>query len=242
MNPVNYRPIALLNTIYHTARHLQNQALQHKVLLSNQHGRLRKHQCSDHKLHVKAQYANAEGSYALYIHFNKAFKSVPHRELFQVLGHNGFSSTAVDIIKRLYSAPLDTPVIGGQTPVQFLQRRRVRQGCPLSPLLLILYPNALLADFRATHPPPPDKTCTQHVFVDDIPIQSEYPDYIQSTLNLLDHNDMVCGLDMNVSKTEVQAIGKSPQRESFTTRNNISSTINPNMRRPATSSNVSGCI
>ena len=158
LNPVIYRPIALLNTIYktisaHTARHSQNQALHYKVLPPIQHGRLRKHQCSDHILHVKVKYANVKGSYALYIDFNQAFNSVPHRELFQVLEHKGFSTAAMDIIKRLYSAPLDAPIIKGQTPVRYFQRRDVCQGCPLSPLLFILYLNALLAHCMATPPP-----------------------------------------------------------------------------------------
>ena len=130
----------------------------YKVLLPVQHGGLRKHQCSDHILHVKAKYANVTGSYALYINFNKVFNSVPHRELFQVLEHKGFSTAAIDIITRLYSTPLDAPIINGQTPVQYFQRRGVRQGCPLSPLLFILYLNALLAHFMATPPPPPNNT------------------------------------------------------------------------------------
>ena len=89
------------------------------MVLPVQHGRLRKHQCSDHILHVKAKYANVTGSYALYIDFNKAFNSVPHRELFQVLEHNSFWTAAIDIVTRLYSTPLDTPIINGQTPVQY---------------------------------------------------------------------------------------------------------------------------
>ena len=84
----------------------------------------------------------------------------------------------------------------------------------------------------ATHPPPPNKTSKQHVFVDDILIQSEDPEHIQSTLNLFDHNARVWGLDMNVSKTEVQAVGNSPQRDFFTTRNHIFSTVNPDTGRP----------
>ena len=237
LNPIKYRPIVLLNTSYktisaHTARHLQNQALQHRVLLSIQHGRLRQHQCSDHILHVKAKYANVKGSYALYIDFDKAFNSVPHRQLFQVLEHNGFSRTAVDIIKLLSSAPLDARINNGQTPVRYFQRRGVGQGCPLSPLLCILYLNALLAHFMATHPPPPNKTSTQHVFVDDILIQSEDPEYSQSALNFFNHDAKVWGLDMNVSETEVQAVGNSRQRDFFTTPNNMFSTINPDTGRP----------
>ena len=159
MNPVNYRPIALLNTIYKTisadtARHLQSQSLHCKVLLPVQHGGLRKHQSSDHILHVKAKHANVKGSYALYIGFNEDFNSLPHRESFQALEHNGFSTAAIDIIKRLYSAPLDAPIINGQTPLQYFGRRGARQGCSLSPLLFIPYLNALLAHFMATPPSP----------------------------------------------------------------------------------------
>ena len=68
--------------------------------------------------------------------------------------------------------------------------------------------------------------------MDDILIQSEAPEYIQSTLNFFDHDARVWGLDMNVSKTEVQAIGNSPQRDSITTSHNIFSTINPDTGRP----------
>ena len=37
---------------------------------------------------------------------------------------------------------------------------------------------------------------------------------------------------MNVSKTEVQAVGNSPQRDFVTTRHNIFSTINTDRGRP----------
>ena len=131
-----------------------SQALHYKVLLPIQHGGLRKHQCYDHILHIKAKHANVKASYAFYIDFNKAWNSVPHRELFQVLEHNRFSTAAIDIIKRLYSTPLNAPIINGQTPVQYFYRRGVRQGCPLSPPFFILYLNALLAHFMATPPTP----------------------------------------------------------------------------------------
>ena len=116
--------------------------------------------------------------------------------------------------------------------MRYFQRQGIRQGCPPSPLLFILYFSALLAHVMATHPPPPNKTSTQHVSVDDILIQSEEPEYIQSTLNFVDHDARLCGLDMNVSKTEVQAVGESPQQDFVTTRNNIFSTINPDTGRP----------
>ena len=84
----------------------------------------------------------------------------------------------------------------------------------------------------ATHPPPHNKTSTQHVFVDDILIQSEEPEYIQSTLNFFHHDALFWELDMNVSKTEVRAVGNSPEHDFVTTRHNLFSTINPDTGRP----------
>ena len=101
---------------------------------------------------------------------------------------------------------------------------------PPSPF--ILYLNALLAHFMATTRPPPTKTSTQHVFVDDTLIQREDPEYIQSTLNFFDHDARVWGFDLNVSKTEVQAVGNYSQRDFVTTHHNIFSTISPNTGRP----------
>ena len=68
--------------------------------------------------------------------------------------------------------------------------------------------------------------------MDDILIQSKDPEYIQSTLNFFDHDARVWGLDMNVSETEVQAVGNSPQRDFVTTRHNFFATINLDTGRP----------
>ena len=137
MKPLNYRPIALLNIIYkkisaQTACHFQNQALQHKVHLSIKDDGLRKTQCNDHILHVKAKYANVKGSYALYNDFNKAFNSVPHREPFQGLEHNGFSTTTTDIIKLLYSE-WTHPLLTGKHPCDTFNAEASARAAPYPP-------------------------------------------------------------------------------------------------------------
>ena len=159
-SPSNYRPIALLNCIYKllatfACKHLCAQAFAHDIISEIQHGGLPGHQCADHLYHLKALYAKSKKSYSLFIDFNKAFNSVPHGTLWTVLERANFSASTISLIKQLYSFPQDSPIINGRTPHAYLQTRGLRQGCPLSPLLFILYLNSLFHHFFATVPPPP---------------------------------------------------------------------------------------
>ena len=151
-SPSNYRPIALLNCIYKllatfACKHLRAQAFAHDILSEIQHGGLPGHQCADHLYHLKALYAKTKKSYSLFINFNKAFNSVPRGTLRTVLERANFSTSTISLIKQLYSFPQDSPIINGRTPHAYLQTRGLPQGCPLSPLLFILYLNSLLHHF-----------------------------------------------------------------------------------------------
>ena len=161
-SPSNYRSIALLNCIYKllatfACKHLRAQAFAHDIFSEIQHGGLPGHQCADHLYHLKALYAKLKKSYSLFIDFNKAFTSVPHGTLWTVLERANFSTSTISIIKQLYAFPQDSPIINGRTPHAYLQARGLRQGCPLSPLLFILYLNSLFHHFLATVPPPGGK-------------------------------------------------------------------------------------
>ena len=164
LSPSNYRPIAFLNYIYKllatfACKHLRTQAFAHHILSEIQHGGLPGHQCADHLYHLKAVYAKSKKSYSLFINFSKAFNSVPHGTLWTVLERANFSTSTISLIKQLYSFPQDSPIINGRTPHAYLQTRGLRQGCPLSPLLFILYLNSLFHHFFATVPPPPPGKC-----------------------------------------------------------------------------------
>ena len=148
----NYRPIALLNTVYQlvatfTCRHLQQQTLNHSLLSPIQHGGLPRHQCADHINHLEGLYARSKSSYSLYIDFNKAFNFVPLSTLWTVLVHSNLCRTAITSVKNLYASPVDAPIINGHCPHSYVQARGLRQGCPLSPLLFILYLNARFSYF-----------------------------------------------------------------------------------------------
>ena len=216
-------------------KHLRAQAFAHDIPSEIQHGGLPGHKCADHLYHLKALYAKSKKSYSLFIDFNKASNSVPHGTLRTVLERANFSTSTIFLIKQLYSFPQDSPVINGPTPHAYLQTRCLRQGCPLSPLLFILYLNSLFNHFFATVPPPRANARTSHhAYIHDILIRSEDVIYIQNSLNYLDGPARDWGLDMNVSKTEVHANGTAPQKELLTPRRSGLLTYNKKTGRPHT--------
>ena len=142
-DPVNYRPIALLNTLHkivatHAAKHLYETFSFYGLIHKTHFGCLPNLRCSDHIFQLLAKYQNCPASYSLYIDFNKAFNSVPHGSLFKTLEHYRLPSPLIRLIRGLYRAPRDYPVVNGHTSASHLQTRGVRQGSPLSPILFVL--------------------------------------------------------------------------------------------------------
>ena len=113
--PVNYRPIALLNSVYkiiatHANRELLTAAIEHSIIHPTQFGRLPNRRCQDHIFNLLSTFRESVSSYSLYIDFNTAFNSVPHTTLFTVLSRLNFPMHLVNLIQSLYRAPRDVPV------------------------------------------------------------------------------------------------------------------------------------
>ena len=157
----------------HAAKHLYEIFSFYGLIHKTQSGGLPNRRCSDHIFQLLAKYQNCPASYSLYIDFNKAFNSVPHGSLFQTLEHYRLPSPLIRLIRGLYRDPRDYPVVNGHTGASHLRTRGVRQGCPLSPILFVLYVNILL--FAVPHHL--STPITQHessrAFVDDLLYRSE---------------------------------------------------------------------
>ncbi|KAL2080694.1 hypothetical protein ACEWY4_024487 [Coilia grayii] len=69
----------------------------------------------------------------------KAFNRVDHRFLFQVLRRMGFGPGFWGWVRLLYGGAVSRLRIGGSLSAPVTQRGGVRQGCPLFPLLYVLY-------------------------------------------------------------------------------------------------------
>ena len=213
-NPVNYRPIALLNSVYkiiatHASRELLAAAIEHSIIHPTQFGGLRNRRCQDHILNLSSTFRESVGSYSLYIDFNKAFNSVPHTTLFTVLYRLNFPTPLVNLIQSLYRAPRDFPVMLGHTHSSHLQTRGVRQGCPMSPILFCRYLNVLLFALPSHITAPPSPHESGHAFVDDLLYRSEDGDRIQQILNFLRHGRQGVGCRLKPQQNRDPCYGNS---------------------------------
>ena len=139
----------------HATKHLSALATAHSLIHTSQIGGLRNRRTSDHTFHLITKFHDVPSSYSLYIDFNKAFNSVPQPTMWQVLQHMRFPQQLITLLQNLYAHPEDSPLVEGHTYTSSLQTRGVRQGCPLSPVLFVLYLNVLLHALPHYAPLPP---------------------------------------------------------------------------------------
>ena len=216
----------------HAAKHLYEISSFYVLIHKTQFGGLPNRRCSDKIFQLLAKYGNCPASYSLYIDFNRAFNSVPHGSLFKTLEHYRIPSPLIPLIRGLYRAPRDYPVVNGHTGASHLQTRGVRQGCPLSPILFVLYVNVLL--FAVPHhlSTPITQHESSHVFVDDLLYRSECSLRIEEILSFYDSKGRAWGLDINLSKTELHSMRKAPRTTITAPSGKRLSTIDPKTLAP----------
>ena len=88
--PSNYRPISLLTSTYKVlasyATHVITfLTLEHSLLSASQFEGLPNHRCTDHIFSMISNLSTNPDLYHLYLDLNRAFNSVPHQALFQIL-------------------------------------------------------------------------------------------------------------------------------------------------------------
>ena len=209
-DPVNYRPICLIQTLVKLSSAWQCSQLKgltqkHKLVHPCQHGGLNNHRCGDHIYDVVSRMLLSKGRlYHLYIDFNKAFNSIPLQGLWTTLRGYGLPESLILSIQRMYNHAVEQPLVNGIPTSGHTQKRGVRQGCPLSPLLFILYLNLMF--FYLDTVMDWGLECSIHAFIDDILFRARSVQDIKKVYEAFDGPARELGLDMNITKTELHAV------------------------------------
>ena len=66
----------------------------------------------------------------------KAFNKIQHQFMIKILQKVGIKGTYLNIIKAIYDKPTANIILSGEKLKPFPLRSGIRQGCPLSPLLI----------------------------------------------------------------------------------------------------------
>ena len=155
---------------------------------------------------------------------SKAFDTVSHKFLFEVLNKMGFPTEFIHIIKTLISNPKVAFYINGKLSEFFDQMDGTGQGDPISSFLFNLAIEILL--LKLCHSPLIDRFTLDvdsslemlpEAFADDVNILlNATPDTLQNLMSITTEFGSLSGLKLSKSKTEVMHIGPNTACDLFT--------------------------
>lgn len=212
LDMANKRPISLLNTDYKIfASFLKDQALSEhlgQVISNEQLCGIKGRSIQDGVCLLRDvidYYRGSRSNYcAVSLDQRKAFDMVDRNFLYQALEKIGFHNTFIRIIKLLYSDTVARVQINGHLTDYFPLERGVRQGCPLSPLLYVIYIDALIRKFKKDLVGIP--VCGSRVFVsayaDDLLLFC-HKDELNTVFSICQQFQKATGSQVNVQKTKI---------------------------------------
>ncbi len=145
--------------------------------------------------------------------FEKAFDSLNHKYMFQVLAHFNFGNSFINWVKLFYNNAKSSVISNGFLTEFFDIKRGVRQGCPLSPYLFIICLEFLShsisnnSDIKGIDVY--GLEFKQTLFADDgIFITDRSRKSFETLIETLDNFALISGLKLNSTKCNVLRTGR----------------------------------
>jgi hypothetical protein len=196
MDPVNYRPISLLNIAMKLFVHILNARLatwasKNKKLPAEQAGFRAKRGCDEQIFNLNAAIQIGTRSkkkvYALFIDFKRAFPSVLHNRLWSKLHKIGVSTKFIRILQLIYQNATTKIRLSDGPSMSIPVTKGLLQGCVASPLLFTLYISDLIELIKASGITGIDigSHFTLHMlrFADDMVLLASSPRSLQLKIN-----------------------------------------------------------
>lgn len=202
LEPSSWRPIALGNTVAKLyagviADRLSHWSESHNILTPSQKGFRPFDGVLEHNFVIQSAVAEARrhhtDTHIAFIDIKNAFGSVSHTLLWDTLRRLGVPTDTITIITDIYtdSTTHFTTLRGVSAPL--LQRRGVRQGCPLSGILFALAMEPLLRSLTEAR--------VQHLaYADDVALICRGEQQLSSSLALVSEVCAWAGLQISAHK------------------------------------------
>jgi ribonuclease HI/exonuclease III len=202
--PLDTRPISVTNSINRLVAKLAVQAITPAVQMlidKAQKGFIPGRQGGDHIRTLNERFYQAvedkDEHYILFMDTRKAFDSISHEYIHEVLKKFGLPTWFLTLVKNLLKNVLVNPVLGGSSDIWIAIKQGVKQGCPLSPIIFAIVVDPLLRALR-NH-----TKCEAFAFADDLAIDTRKLHRLNLCMRIVDQFGDASGAQQNHHKTAI---------------------------------------
>ena len=151
---------------------------------------------------------NNEEAYVTFIDYSKAFDSVIHEQLFDIMEKMGFPSHLTSLISSLYKDQKATIRWNNANSDFFNIEKGVRQGCILSPHLFNIYTEHTMrmSEIEGMGIAIGDRNLTNLRYADDTALLADNITSMKRILHRVDTAGKKAGLELNAKKTKVMQL------------------------------------
>ena len=157
-----------------------------------------------------------DGLCMAFLDITQAFPSVDRELLYFKMFKMGVSAKLIRCVRSLYTHSRVAVKVGGKAEDWFEEKIGLRQGCPLSPLLFLIYINGIVNKFKETGE---GVTVQQSrvsclLFADDIAVFAESRKGLQKLLNAAFEYSRIWRFKFNLGKGKTEVLAKEEKQDS----------------------------